>query len=76
MKISSAHVASLAVGSARQQMLRVAIRTSFLGLEKPFRARWTGLSDSNFLKDFRVLLDYRHNVLRLSHSSAALRDEK
>jgi len=75
MKISSAHVASLAVGSARQQNVEVAITDELSRFGEAVQSKVDGVVGFNFLKDFRVLLDYRHNVLRLSHSSAALRDE-
>jgi predicted aspartyl protease len=75
MKISSAHVASLAVGSARRQNVEVAITDELSRFREAVQNRVDGVVGFNFLKDFRVLLDYQHNVLHLSPSSAALRDE-
>jgi predicted aspartyl protease len=75
MNFSSAHVASLAVGSARQQNVQVAITDELSRFGEAVQSKVDGVIGFNFLKDFRVLLDYQHNVLRLSPSSRALRDE-
>ena len=75
IKISSAHVSSLAVGSAVKQNVEVAIADELSRFGEAVQSRVDGVVGFNFLKDFRVLLDHRHNILRLSPSFASFPDQ-
>jgi predicted aspartyl protease len=69
IKISAARVSSLAVGTARQENIEVAITGELSRLGEAVQSRVDGVLGSNFLRDFRVALDYRRSVVRLYRSS-------
>jgi|CZKC01.1.fsa_nt_gi predicted aspartyl protease len=75
IKISSAHVTSLAVGTARQENLEVAITGELSRFGEAVQSKVDGVLGSNFLKDFRVTVDYRRGVVRLARPSAQARAE-
>jgi predicted aspartyl protease len=75
IKISSAHVTSLAVGTARQENLEVAITDELSRFGEAVQSKVDGVLGSNFLKDFRVTVDYRRGVVRLARPSAQARAE-
>jgi predicted aspartyl protease len=68
--ISSAHVSSLLVGTANQENVEVAITDELSRLGEAVQSKVDGVLGSNFLKDFRVGLDYRRSVVRLERASA------
>jgi predicted aspartyl protease len=70
IQISSAHVNSLTVGTARQENLEVAITDELSRLGEAVQSKVDGVLGSNFLKNFRLTLDYRRGLVRLDHSSA------
>lgn len=70
IQISSAHVRSLTVGTARQENLEVAITDELSRLGEAVQSKVDGVLGSNFLKDFRLTLDYRRGVVSLERSSA------
>jgi predicted aspartyl protease len=69
INISSARVSSLTVGTARQENIEVAITDELSRLGEAVQSKVDGVLGSNFLKDFRVALDYRRGVVRLERSS-------
>jgi len=69
INISSARVSSLTVGTARQENIEVAITGELSRLGEAVQSKVDGVLGSNFLKDFRVSLDYARGVVRLDHSS-------
>jgi predicted aspartyl protease len=71
--ISSAHVSSLTVGEASQTNLEVAITDELSRLGEAVQSKVDGVLGSNFLKDFRLTLDYRRGVVTLDRSSVASR---
>lgn len=75
IKISAARVTSLAVGTASQENIEVAITDELSRLGDAVQSKVDGVLGSNFLKDFRIALDYRRGVVRLDRSSPELRGE-
>ena len=67
--ISSAHVSSLTVGAARQENVEVAITDELSRLGEAVQSKVDGVLGSNFLKDFRLTLDYRRGVVSLERFS-------
>jgi predicted aspartyl protease len=70
IKISTARVTSLAVGTATQKNLEVAITDELSRLGDAVHSKVDGVLGSNFLKDFRVALDYQRDVVRFDRSAA------
>jgi predicted aspartyl protease len=70
INIFSARVSSLTVGTARQENIEVAITGELSRLGEAVQSKVDGVLGSNFLKDFRVSLDYGRGVVRLDRSSA------
>jgi predicted aspartyl protease len=75
IEIFSAHVSSLTVGTARQENLEVAITDELSRLGEAVQSKVDGVLGSNFLKNFRLTLDYRHDVVRLDRSTVGPRIE-
>jgi predicted aspartyl protease len=75
IQISSAHVSSLTVGTARQENVEVAITDELSRLGEAVQSKVDGVLGSNFLKDFRLTLDYRHDLVRLDRSTVEPRIE-
>jgi predicted aspartyl protease len=73
--MSSAHVSSLSVGTARQENLEVAITDELSRLGEAVQSKVDGVLGSNFLKNFRLTLDYRRGVVRLDRSSVEPRTD-
>ncbi|HZF10239.1 MAG TPA: aspartyl protease family protein [Thermoanaerobaculia bacterium] len=65
LTVSMARVRSLAVGSAREEDVQVAITGELARIGTAIRARVEGVLGFNFLQRFRVELDYAQSVLRL-----------
>jgi predicted aspartyl protease len=70
INISSARVSSLTVGTARQENIEVAITGELSRLGEAVQSKVDGVLGSNFLKDFRVTLDFGRGVVRLDRSSS------
>jgi predicted aspartyl protease len=70
IKLSSAHVTSLSVGGTRQENVDVAITEELSRFGNSIQRNVDGVVGFTFLKDFRLALDYRHNLLRLTPSLA------
>src|ERR1700722_17588991 len=73
MKISSANLSSMSVGSARQENVEVAVTEELSKFADAVRGRVDGLLGFNFLKDFRLTIDYQRNVLDLVRTSPGAR---
>jgi predicted aspartyl protease len=65
VKISLAHVNSLVIGSALENNVQVAITGEIERIGAAIRAKVDGDVGFNFLKHFRLTLDYRHSLLSL-----------
>lgn len=65
VQLSFTQVRSIAVGSARQEMPQVFIAGDLERIGATIKVRVDGLIGFDFMKDFRVTLDYQRNVLRL-----------
>jgi predicted aspartyl protease len=68
IEISSARVTSLAVGTATQENLEVAITGELSRLGDAVHSKVDGVLGANFLKDFCVDLDYQRGVVRFDRS--------
>lgn len=75
INISAARVSSLTVGTARQENLEVAITAELSRLGEAVQSKVDGVVGSNFLKDFRIDLDYQRGVVRFDRSFSDLRVE-
>jgi predicted aspartyl protease len=62
--MSAARVSSLTVGTAQQENIEVAITGELSRLGEAVQSKVDGVLGSNFLKDFRVSLDYGRGVVR------------
>jgi predicted aspartyl protease len=71
MKMSSAHVASLTVGSVRQENVEVAVTEELSRFADAVRSKVDGVIGFSFLKDFRLTVDYQRNILNLVRTSSA-----
>lgn len=74
MKIGVAHVASIAVGPTRQSNVQVAITDELNRIGKAIQSRVDGDLGFDFLKDFRLVIDYRASTLRFLPGSGANND--
>jgi predicted aspartyl protease len=75
MKLSSSHVASLAIGTAREDNVEVAITGELSRFGNSIQSKVDGVLGFNFLKDFCLTLDYKRNILRLARPSHEPREE-
>ena len=75
IKLSLAHVTSLVVGRARQENVEVGITEELSRFSNSIQSKVDGVLGFNFLKNFRLTLDYRHHLLQLTHSSPEPREE-
>jgi predicted aspartyl protease len=75
MKISSSHITSLAVGSAEQENIEVAVAEELSRFGTANQSKVDGLLGFNFLKDFRITFDHQHNLLRLARLSPNMQEE-
>lgn len=71
-QVSIAHVASLGVGAAKLENLQVAILDLNV-LSQAAGAKLNGIIGYNYLKNFRVTIDYPQARLRLELPATALR---
>lgn len=63
VKLGLAHVASIAVGATRQSNVQVAITDELKRIGKAIQSRVDGDLGFDFLKDFRLVIDYRAGTL-------------
>ena len=75
IQISSAHVSPLSVGTARQENLEVAITDELSRFGDAVQSKVDGVLGSNFLKDFRLTLNYRGGLVRFDRASVESRME-
>src|ERR1700678_1599021 len=68
INMSSARVSSLTVGTASQENIEVAITAELSRLGDAVQTKVDGVLGSNFLKNFRVSLDYARGVVRLDRA--------
>jgi hypothetical protein len=71
LKVGIAHVRSIAVGAAREENVQVAITGELDRIGAAIRTRVEGNLGFNFLKSFRLTLDYARSVLRLAPGPGA-----
>jgi len=75
IRLSLARVSYLAVGSAQQENVEVAVTDEVLKFGSAIQSKVDGALGFNFLKNFRLIIDFQHNILRLSNPSSEKRDE-
>lgn len=63
VKLGLAHVASITVGTTRQSNIQVAITDELKRIGKAIQSRVDGDLGFDFLKDFRLVIDYRASTL-------------
>ena len=76
LKIGLAHVSSIAVGSARQENVEVAITGELERVGRAIGAKLDGDIGYTFMKDFRVILDYKRRRMRFEAAPAATRGSR
>jgi predicted aspartyl protease len=69
VKVALGRAATIAVGSAAQQNLQVALTTEIDRIAAAVGANIDGVLGFNYLKDFRFTLDYQRNTLLLQKSA-------
>jgi predicted aspartyl protease len=69
VKISLARLNSISVGGARQERIQVGITHELERIATAIQAKVDGDLGFNFMKDFRVTLDYKRSILRLVPAS-------
>ncbi len=74
IRLSLARVSQLAVGSTQQENVEVAVTGEVSRFGAAIQTKVDGALGFNFLRNFRLFLDFQHNLLRLSNPSSEKRD--